>query len=157
MAIAAACGLFAACGGDEVDEEPRPASEARSERAVAVPDSARDETSGEGSGGPGLTETDTVPADTVAAGDTLAADPGRQRCADPGPEDDEVDGSSRDWFVLTFRGPVEEPDVQWLRENGFCVDRVLGDASVRGWLPGGVDGAFLSDTARLADVDALMR
>lgn len=91
-------------------------------------------------------------------GKRSGADPA-ERC--PSLEEDaavEEAPPSRRWFVLTFTAPVSDADLAWLRDHGFCVDRVLGDSTrLRGWLPGGADGTFLSDTSRLEAVDGLMR
>jgi hypothetical protein len=63
----------------------------------------------------------------------------------------------KNWMLIEFKRAVEKADLEWLAENGFRVDTVMGPTTVRGWLEDPAGGAVISQDPRVAGIKAQMR
>ncbi len=95
-----------------------------------------------------------------AAEDTMSDEASGEVAAAPGVAPSGQDAgrpAMRNWVLLEFVRPVEEADLQWLAENGFRVDTVMGEKLVRGWLEASDGGEVIARDGRIARVSAQAR
>jgi len=63
----------------------------------------------------------------------------------------------KNFMLIEFVEPIQEADLEWLNENGFHVDTVFGEMSLRGWLEMPEGGEVIGTDPRIARIDAMMR
>jgi len=63
----------------------------------------------------------------------------------------------KNFMLIEFVEPIQETDLEWLKENGFHVDTVFGETSLRGWLEIPEGGEVIGTDPRVARIDAMMR
>ncbi|NIR44736.1 MAG: hypothetical protein GWN99_10560 [Gemmatimonadetes bacterium] len=96
-------------------------------------------------------------ADTAAAAGQPAAETGTAPAGVAPALPGDRKARLRNWVLLEFVEPVQEADLQWLRESGFVVDTVMGEKLVRGWLKMPAGGEIISTDPRIARVSAQAR
>ncbi|KPK82617.1 MAG: hypothetical protein AMS25_01860 [Gemmatimonas sp. SM23_52] len=103
--------------------------------------------------GAGVAE-ETVPAEApgeageVGAGEAVEATPEAPGVRRP---------ALRNWVLIEFARAIEPADLEWLEENGFRVDTVMGETMVRGWLEVPAGGEVIAQDPRIARIHAQMR
>ena len=80
---------------------------------------------------------------------------GRPRSVAPATESDEP--GMKNWLLIEFARAIEPADLEWLKQNGFRVDTVMSEKTVRGWLEDVAGGAVIGKDPRIARIDAQMR
>ena len=60
-------------------------------------------------------------------------------------------------MLIEFVEPIQEADLEWLKENGFQVDTVFSETTLRGWLEVPEGGEVIGTDPRVARIDAMMR
>ena len=63
----------------------------------------------------------------------------------------------KNWMLITFVEPIQETDLEWLKQNGFHVDTVFSETMLRGWLEVLEGGEVIGTDPRIAKIDAMMR
>jgi hypothetical protein len=91
---------------------------------------------------------DTEPEETGKATEA----PGRVA---PATEGDEA--GMKNWLLIEFARAIEAADLEWLEGNGFRVDTVMSELTVRGWLEDPAGGAAIGEDPRIAQIHAQMR
>ncbi len=98
----------------------------------------------------------------TAAEDSMAASPAVEEAIAPPaagvpPAPGVEDTGLRNWMVIEFARDVEKADLEWLEQNSFHVDTVMGPRMIRGWLEDAAAGSRLSQDPRVASIHAQMR
>jgi len=60
-------------------------------------------------------------------------------------------------MLIEFVEPIQEADLEWLKGNGFHVDTVFSETTLRGWLEVPEGGEVIGTDPRVARIDAMMR
>jgi hypothetical protein len=81
----------------------------------------------------GRGQTDTVGATGETSRDTAVAESARAVTADTSASSMEA----RNLFVVLFRRPVTDEDLEWLKDLGFRIEKKTGDSEVQVSLPQG--------------------
>lgn len=131
--------VFAACRGGR--EEAGQAEEAAPAAEATTAETATETAEPEGQ-----------PISESAVGEAAATPPGAVAPAE-GVEKPAV----KNWMLIEFARAIEEADLKWLEENGFRVDTVMGETTVRGWLENPAGGPVISQDPRIAKIQAQMR
>ncbi len=63
----------------------------------------------------------------------------------------------KNFMLIEFSAPIQEADLTWLEENGFHVDTVFSETTLRGWLEVPEGGEVIGTDPRVARIDAMMR
>ena len=63
----------------------------------------------------------------------------------------------KNMMLIEFVEPIQEADLEWLKENGFQVDTVFSETTLRGWLEVPDGGPVIGNDPRVAKIDAMMR
>jgi hypothetical protein len=144
----------AACGSGEGDAGA-PASETAPAADVMTPAD-----SGSAAAAEGMTDEAASQEDEAMSADASTPAPAPSSSASSGAAPGASEGeppATRNWMLLEFVEPVQEADLEWLRENGFAVDTVMGEKLVRGWLERPEGGPVITADARIARVSTQMR
>jgi hypothetical protein len=73
------------------------------------------------------------------------------------PTTERDEAGRKNWLLIEFARAVEAADLEWLEGNGFRVDSVMGEMTVRGWLEDAAGGAVIGQDPRIAQIHAQMR